>query len=201
MFRMRSMWCAVLGVFCAALVAAGPASADAVVPLQNYAVGGTLGLAKLGQNVTLPAGSAFNGSADITTGQLTGHVSVPTFTATIRVLGIPTQATLQLVEAQPAQGTFTLNADGTVTVDSSTSSTIYIRRLGLGLISVPSTCHTSAPVVLNLTSTGTLAGGFAFDGTTTIPPLTGCGPLGPTLSLLLSGPGNPYHITLAPPAS
>lgn len=200
MSRMRSALSAVAILLCAALVAAGPAAADAVLPLQNYAVGGSLGLAKLRQNVNLPPGSTFNGSADITTGQLTGHVSIPTFTATIRVLGIPTQATLQLVEAQPAQGTFKINADGTITVASSTSSTIYIRRLGLGLISVPSTCRTSAPVVLTLNGTGTLAGGFAFDGTTTIPPLTGCGLLGPTLSLLLSGPGNPYHITLAPPA-
>src|SRR5436305_136406 len=98
MSSMRALLCAVLVGVCVVLVAAAPASADTVVPLQNYTVGGTLGLAKLGQNVNLPAGSSFNGSADISTGQLTGHVSIPEFTATIRVLGIPTKATLQLVE-------------------------------------------------------------------------------------------------------
>ena len=41
---------------------------------------------------------------------------------------------------------------------------------------------------------------LAFDGTTTIPHLTGCGLLGPTLGTLLSGPGNAYHVTLAPPS-
>jgi hypothetical protein len=199
MSRMRSALCAALVVVVGALAAAGAASADVVVPLQNYVVGGTLGLAKLDQNVTLPSGSSFNGSADLTTGQLSGHVSIPTFTATIRVLLIPTQATLQLVEAQPVTGTFTLNSNGTVTVASTTSSTIYIRRLGVGPLSVPSTCRTAAPVALALNSTGTLSGGFRFQGTTTIPPLTGCGLLGPTLSLLLSGPENPYNLTLAPP--
>jgi hypothetical protein len=199
-YRVRAGWRAVLVGLCVVFVGAAQASADAVVPLQNYTVGGTLGLAKLGQNVKLPAGARFNGGADITTGQLTGHVSIPEFTAPIRVLGIPTMATLQLVEAQPVQGTFTLGANGTVTVNSSTSSTIYIRRLGLGFISVPSTCRTAAPVLLNLSGTGTLTGGFAFAGETTIPPLTGCGLLGPTLSLLLSGPDNAYDLTLAPSA-
>jgi len=181
------------------VLATAPAAADTVVPLQNYVVGGTLALAKLGDSVTLTAGATFNGAADLTIGQITGHVSIPEFTATIPVLGlVPTQATLQLVEAGPAQGTFKFNPDGTITVNATSASTLYIRRLGLLFVSIPSTCRTSAPILLSLN--GTLAGGFAFDGATTIPPLTGCGLLGPTLSLLLSGPGNQYHITLAPPS-
>jgi hypothetical protein len=184
----------------AALVVAAPASAaDVVLPFTNYKVGGTIGLANIGQNVTLPAGSTFNGSADITTGQLSGHVTVPEFTAPIKVLGIPTRATLRLVEAQPVQGRFSLGAGGTVTVKGSTSAVIQIRKLGLGILAVPTTCRTAAPVVLGLNTTGPISG-LAFDGVTTVPWLTGCGPLGPTLSLLLSGPGNPYHLTLAPPS-
>ena len=41
---------------------------------------------------------------------------------------------------------------------------------------------------------------IAFNGTTTIPRLTECGLLGPTLGTLLSGPGNAYHLELAPPS-
>ena len=33
-----------------------------------------------------------------------------------------------------------------------------------------------------------------------LPALTGCGLLGPVLSLLLSGPGNPYSLSIAPRA-
>ncbi len=198
--QLRKWMCALLVTLGGGLVTAAPAAADAVLPLQNYAVGGSLRLAKLGDTVNLPAGSTFNGSADITTGQLTGHVSIPEFSTTIPVLGLPTRATLQLVESQPSHGTFTLNADGTVTVNATSSSTLYVRRLGLLFVSIPSTCRTSAPIVLGLDGTGTLSGGFDFSGMTTIPPLSGCGVLGPTLSLLLAGSGNQYHITLTPPS-
>jgi hypothetical protein len=34
----------------------------------------------------------------------------------------------------------------------------------------------------------------------TLPDGTGCGLLGPTLGTLLSGPGNAYHLELAPPS-
>jgi len=200
MTRFRPAVPAALVALLAALVVAAPASAaDVVLPFTNYKVGGTIGLAKLGQNVTLPAGSVFNGTADVTTGQLAGHVTVPEFTAPIKVLGIPTRATLRLVEAQPAQGTFSLGAGGTVTVRGSTSAVIQIRKLALGLLSVPTTCRTAAPVVLGLNTTGPISA-LTFDGVTTVPWLTGCGPLGPTLSILLSGPNNPYHLTLAPPS-
>jgi hypothetical protein len=200
MSRLRLGLPAAVVAVLAGLVIAAPASADAVIPFQNWQVGGTLGLAKLNQNVTLPAGSTFNGSADLTTGQISGDVNVPEFTSTVRIFGIPTKVRLQLEEAQPLQGTFSLGAGGAVTVNASTSAIIHIRQLGLGFLSVPTTCRTSAPVALPLNGSGSLSG-LAFDGTTTIPPVTGCGLLGPTLSLLLSGPGNAYHLTVSPPAS
>src|SRR3982750_3680852 len=82
---------------CAVPASAAPA-ANVVLPFNNYQVGGSLTVKKLNQSITLPAGSSFNGSANLTQGTLSGHVSIPTFTSTIRVLGIPTQVTTQLVE-------------------------------------------------------------------------------------------------------
>ena len=186
----------------AACVVSAPAAsaADVVLPFANYQVGGSLTVKKLNQSIALPPGSTFNGSANVTQGTLSGHVSIPTFTSTIRVLGVPTHVTTQLVEAQPVQGTVKLDPDFTTHIRSSTSAILYIRKLRLGLLSVPTTCRTSAPIQLTLNYDGPLAFPINFDGTTTIPPLTGCGLLGPTLGLLLSGPGNPYHITLSPPA-
>jgi hypothetical protein len=182
-----------------ALLSAAPASADFVIQLKNYVVGGNLNVAKLNQSVNLPAASRFNGTADVTTGALAGHVSIPEFTVPISVLGLPTTATLQLTEAQPLTGTFKFHPDGSLTVNSSTSSTLHIRKLGLSFLTIPTTCRTSSPIFLKLDATGMLGNGLAFNGVTTIAPLTGCGLLGPTLSLLLSGPGNNYHITLKPP--
>jgi hypothetical protein len=191
---------AVTSVAACAVSVSTASAADVVLPFNNYKVGGTLTVKKLNQSISLPAGSTFNGSANVTQGTLSGHVSIPTFTSTIRVLGIPTQVTTQLVEAQPVQGTVKLDPDLTTHIRSTTSATLYIRKLRLGLLSVPTTCRTASPVQLTLNYDGPFAFPINFNGTTTIPPLVGCGLLGPTLGTLLSGPGNAYHITLSPPS-
>ena len=191
---------AVTSVVACAVAAPTASAADVVLPFSNYKVGGTLTVKKLNQSITLPAGSTFNGSANVTKGTLSGHVSIPTFTSTIRVLGIPTQVTTQLVEAQPVQGTVKLDPDLTTHIRSSTSATLYIRKLRLGLLSVPTTCRTVSPIQLTLNYDGPFSFPINFNGTTTIPPLVGCGLLGPTLGALLSGPGNAYHLTLSPPS-
>jgi hypothetical protein len=185
----------------AACVVSVPAAsaADVVLPFTNYQVGGSLTVKKLNQSITLPAGSTFNGSANLTTSELSGHVFIPEFTSTIRVLGIPTQVTTKLDEAQAAQGTIKVDSTG-VHIRSTTSAILRIKKLRLGLLGVPTTCRTADPIQLTLNYDGPLAFPLAFDGTTTIPPLTGCGLLGPTLGTLLSGPGNAYHVTLAPPS-
>jgi hypothetical protein len=191
---------AVTMVAACAVSASTASAADVVLPFSNYKVGGTLTVKKLNQSITLPAGSTFNGSANVTQGTLSGHVSIPTFTSTIRVLGIPTQVTTQLVEAQPVQGTVKLDPDLTTHIRSTTSATLYIRKLRLGLLSVPTTCRTASPIQLTLNYDGPFSFPINFNGTTTIPPLVGCGLLGPTLGALLSGPGNAYHLTLSPPS-
>ena len=196
---------AVLGA-AAALLAAGVVSvpaasaADIVLPFTNYKVAGSLTVKKLNQSITLPPGSTFNGQANITTQQLTGHVFIPEFTSTIRVLGVPTQVTTKLEEAQPVQGTVTVDPNFNVHLRSTTSAILRIKKLRLGLLGVPTTCRTAEPIVLTMNYDGPLVYPLAFDGTTTIPRLTGCGLLGPTLGTLLSGPGNAYHVTLAPPS-
>ncbi|MEA2330832.1 MAG: hypothetical protein QOH58_970 [Thermoleophilaceae bacterium] len=178
------------------------AAADAIVPFTNYQVGGSLTVAKLHQEIHLPSGSTFNGAANLTTGQLSGNVFIPEFTSTVRVLGIPTRVTTKLEQAQPVQGTVALDpTDGSLSIRSSTSAILRITRMRLGLLSVPTTCRTAEPIVLALNYDGPLATSFTFDGVTTIPRLTGCGLLGPTLGALMSGPGNAYHLTLEPPAA
>jgi hypothetical protein len=200
MSRVRRAGLGIAVALVAACALSVPAASAQVLPFDDYRVGGTLSLNKLNQSITLPEGSTFNGSANLATGQLTGDVFIPEFTSTIRVLGIPTHVTTRLEQAQPLQGTIALNADGSISIRSTTSAVLRIRRLRIGLLSVPTTCRTADPVVLTLNYDGPFAFPLTFDGTTTIPRLTGCGLLGPTLGLLLSGPGNDYHVTLSPPA-
>jgi hypothetical protein len=201
MTRVRRALLGTAAALAATAVVSVPAAtaADIVLPFTNYQVGGTLTVKKLHQKITLPQGSTFNGAANLTTNQLSGDVFVPEFTSTVRVLGIPTQVTTKLEQAQPVQGTVSLTG-GNVSIRSTTSAILRIKRLRLGLLSVPTTCRTAEPLVLTLNYDGPLAFPLVFKGTTAIPRLTGCGLLGPTLGALLSGPGNEYEITLSPPA-
>ncbi len=175
-------------------------AADVILPFSNYKVGGSLTVKKLNQSIALPAGSTFNGWANITQQTLIGNVFIPEFTSTIRVLGVPTNVTTKLEQVQPVQGSVTVDSNFNVHIRSTNTALLRIKKLRLGLLSVPTTCRTADPIKLTLNYDGPLVYPLAFDGTTTIPQLTGCGLLGPTLGTLLSGPGNPYHITLAPPS-
>jgi hypothetical protein len=195
----RALLCTIAALAAATVLAVPSASAqDIVLPFTDYQVGGNLTVKKLNQSITLPEGSTFNGTANLTTNELQGDVFIPEFTSTIKVLGIPTQVTTKLEQAQPVQGTVALNGSN-LSIRSTSSAILRIKKLRLGLLSVPTTCRTAEPVVLTLNYEGPLAFPLAFDGVTTIPRLTGCGLLGPTLGTLLSGPGNAYHVTLSPP--
>ncbi|MGH2981998.1 MAG: hypothetical protein ACRDKV_08155 [Solirubrobacterales bacterium] len=176
-----------------------------LIPLNNWQVGGSLGVKKLNDDIQLPPGAVFNGGI---TPQLTvaGHTTIPDFTTTVNLLGLlPNHISLSITEAAPTTGTVRANPDGTTTTKVTVSSDIRIKSLRAGVLPVPvgRNCHTSSPVVLNLEDTGPidLLNGFAFDGTYTIPKLTGCGLVTPTLNLLMAGPNNPYSLTLKPPGA
>src|SRR5215213_7033136 len=185
-------------LFIAALAAVGaavPAAQAAEIPFPGWTVKGD-------QKVTLPPGSRFDGVLDTTTQQLTGHVVVPRFTTRFTVLGVPADATLELVEAGPSTAKVVLG--GTTTIDGQSAFVINIRRLSSPLLPlnlVGGSCRTSAPVVLPLHYKGPpdFVNGFKFTGVTTIPSLTGCGLATPLLNLLMAGPNNPFNITIAPP--
>ena len=200
-FRART-----LGLTAAMLVAAAAFASSASaqsIPFSHWNATGSLTLKKLNQSVAFPAGSEFNGALDVPTRKLTGHVTVPVFTARLNVLGIPADATLELVETSPVAGTVVLG--GTTTIDATSSFLIRIRRVAspyLPLNLVASRCQTADPVTLQLHYSGPpdFANGFAFAGTTTIPRLTGCGLTTPLLTALMSGPGNPFSVRIAPPS-
>jgi hypothetical protein len=192
-------------LFTAVLAAFGmavPVARAAEIPFTGWTVKGDLTVAKLNQKVTLPPGSRFDGVLETTTQQLTGHVVVPRFTTRFTVLGLPADATLELVEAGPSTAKVVLG--GTTTIDGQSAFVIHIRKLSSPLLPlnlVGTSCRTSAPVVLPLHYRGPLdfVNGFTFAGTTTIPSLTGCGLATPLLNALMAGPNNPFSVGIAPP--
>jgi hypothetical protein len=196
---------ALVGVLAAvALLVSAPGASAAPFNFTNWDLTGSITLAKLKQSIAFPAGSKFNGSLELTNGQLTGHVTVPQFTSRLKVFGLPVDATIEFVEAQPVTGQVTFGSPN-ITIDATTSATLKIRRLSSPLVPlnlVGTSCRTSEPVVLPLHYVGppTLFTGFTFQGTTTIPRLTRCGLATPLLNQLMAGSGNAFTATIAPPA-
>ena len=196
-----------------ALAVAGVSSAsaaDTIIKFNNWTLSGSVTVKKLNQSITLPKGSTFNGSADLTAGTISGDISVPAFTSSVKVLGIPTTIGLTFTEAGPATGTIIDDptTSGNLDVNVSAKATLGITSLGILGINLPSSCKTSSavsfPLVADVPALD-LATGLSTTGTTTFPSVS-CGGLlggieGPLLTTLFSGPGNSYSLTIAPPAT
>jgi hypothetical protein len=182
--------------------------ADSVVEIQDWSLSGAVTDAALGQPIPLPPGATITGSADLTTGRLSGDISVPPYTATVSLFGfLPVQVGVRFTEAAPARGTITPDptTPGDLDVDLTSRDNIGITSVGLFGIHLPLDCATSRPVKFKLVATVPqtwLTRGGTFTGETTYPSIT-CGGLlgaveGPLLSLLFSGPNNDFSFTLTP---
>jgi hypothetical protein len=199
------------------LIVAPAAQGDIVVTLTqtNWHVSGALGNKKLGQDITLPTSSRYNGTVQISddnTGTLFGDTTIPPFTASLTIPQSPSQnfpAQIGVMIAGTASpnttGTLQINPDGTVTFDATTSSDMRITSLQLGPVTaqVGSNCHTSSPVLLPLHTTAPsvfdpLTNGLRFSGTYNLPPLTGCGAFTSLLNNRMAGPDNPFAVTISP---
>jgi alpha-tubulin suppressor-like RCC1 family protein len=185
------------------------------VNFENWKLTGSLTDKKLGQAITLPEGSTFNGSGELNTetgaGSVSGNLAIPAFTAQLKLLGIlPLELGMKLTPEGSIAGTVakseTVSGDETLTVPV---------KLGMGITSIsllglkiPTTCATterlSLSLVDNLTREELLTKGWSFSGSTTIPKIKCEGGLlgglfGAVLSALLSGPENAYGIKITAP--
>jgi hypothetical protein len=182
--------------------------------IENWLVAGTVHLNKLNQELTLPAGSTFNGAANLNletaTGPLTGSIAVPPFSETAKILGIPVTVGLEFSEVGTIAGSIepSKTVAGDLALSAPYDTNIHFTSLKILGITVPTKCVTAEPVAFNFLTNLTveeLATGWHFAGTTTIPTVK-CegGSLG-TLEAaiytgLYSGPNNTFAISITPPA-
>jgi len=178
------------------------ASADTIVPI-HWTVNASTTLKSLNLNVTVPPGS-FVGQVDLTTGALSGNLSLPAASRTISLFGFPlATATFSMKETCPITGHVNL-ATGSVTVNSSFTFSITSATLSFlpWLNLVGNHCHGVTPVTVNMSGPVNFTGASTFSSTYTVPNFTGCGFLvTPLLNLIIPGPGNTFTATFAPPAS
>jgi hypothetical protein len=184
-----------------------PASASVLKQsMENWTVSGSLTPKKLGEPVTLPEKSTFNGHAEILfvgnfehiNGTLEGTVKVPPFTATVPLLGlVPTKVGVTFEQVGTAKGTIKeapgstcpeFTNDHCTEVNVPTKVNVGITKLATGVelpgigveAGLETRCQTTEPIEFNLDGHLTLLElavvGPHFEGTTTIPTLSCKGP-------------------------
>ncbi|HEX4490283.1 MAG TPA: Calx-beta domain-containing protein [Acidimicrobiia bacterium] len=166
----------------------------------NWDVDATTHLKKLNQDVTVPTGS-FDGVVDLTTGTISGDITLPPAQMTLNLAGIGlVTANMQIVEAQPITGTldpstFAVSATAVFNINIPSAYPTATPTVNI----VGDTCTTSSPVSVTMTGTANLAGASTFSGTYTIPNLKTCGVTTTALNLVVPGPGNTFTAVVQPP--
>ena len=158
---------------------------------------------------TLPEGSRFNGHATVP-GALEGNTSVPAFKSTVRFLGIlPVTLGLTFNEAGPVTGTIASDPahSGNELIKATAKDTIGLTSVTILGLTVPTSCQTQEALTLPLEASEPLSQlttkGAAFSGETTIPAFRCSGNavgnvLGSVVTLLVSGPKNPFTLSIEP---
>lgn len=178
-----------------------PRQSGAGTHLTEWRVTGTIGLAKLRQTVELPPDTTFSGAVNMADGTTSGAMALGAVTSTIKLLGITIGSTSQMIPSGPLEGHVTVNPDGTIDMKAVSRIYMHLHALNIGRFRIPLTCRTVRPIEIPLQSQGTMSLDFhpSFSGTMTIPRFRGSGPVGWILSLCVSGPDNPFRISLALP--
>lgn len=171
-----------------------------VVKLDKWPLTASVGLKTLGQTVNLPTTSSFTADTDITAKTLKGSLSVPDFKQTLNIIGINSQVGMRITPVGETTGTAELDTAGNLHVHGTAYADITITSVW----GIPfGECKTVTPVAFPLNFDGPVSslgnGGLNFSGTTTFPQVKGC-IISAILSALMSGPGQTYSFTVAPPA-
>lgn len=177
-----------------------PPGGNLVVALDKWPLTASVGLKTLGQTVNLPATSTFTAEADVTQPRLSGTLDVPNFKQTIKIIGLPISVGLQITPVGNATGTVNLDTEGQLKIRGNAQANITITSV----LGIPfGECKTEKPVDFPLVFDGPVSslgnGGLTFQGTTTFPTIKGC-MISAILSAMMSGSGQTYSFTVAPPA-
>jgi hypothetical protein len=172
---------------------------DQRVPF-NWNVDATTHLQKLNQDVTIPTGT-FVGVVDLTTGQITGDITLPPAQTTLTLAGIGlVTANMQIVETQPITGTLdpsTFAVTATAVFNINIPSVYPAATPTVNIVG--NSCTTTSPVSVTMSGTAHLNGLSNFSGTYTIPNLKTCGVATTALNLVIPGPGNTFNAAVQPP--
>jgi hypothetical protein len=173
---------------------------DLVVTMDNWMLNGKVHLKTLNQDIPMPAGASLVTRSNVTTKALTGNMTVPPFSQTLKIIGLKVPVGLKISPAGDVNGSVELDGQGILHVHGKAPVNISVSSIGSKTLGE---CKTVTPIEFPLDYDGPLsalgAGTMAFQGAVTFPKLTGCS-LASTLSALMSGKGQTFTFTSKPPA-
>lgn len=188
----------------ALVLGASSAFADATLTL-TYPVSGSTFVAKTNASLNLGPGS-LTATADLTTGTVTGTMTLPDSTGSFTELGIvPVTATVAFTEVGPVTGTVDLQTGATTATANMSLRITDLKVAGIDTF-VGNHCQTVTPAKITVTSQpgfGVLNGG-PLAGTYTIPDFNNCGLLNSEAGLIdltIPGPNNTISLTLGTPTA
>jgi hypothetical protein len=150
-------------------------------------------------NFTLGLGpGSLAASVNLTTGVLTANLKLPDATGSFKQDGVvPVTATTQFINDGPTRGRLNLSTGAVRTTSKITLRIVDLKVSGAD-VPVGSSCETSAPVAVAVTSQSgfnPLKGG-KLSGTYTIPDFANCELATTLINLTLPGSGNTITLTL-----
>ena len=178
----------------------------------KYKIVATTFIKKAGLTLTTDPG-IFKGGIDLSTGQLTGSISLPnvTFTQSEAGVGLVT-ATSAVMPTKPVTGHVNL---GTFKVTSTSTFNIHLVSMYPAIPSLPKLplpipvvipkvnlvgdgCTTATPISVTMSGTAKLGAASTFKGVFTIPDFTNCGAMTEVINQEIPGPGNTFTATASP---
>ena len=178
------------------LAGGGAASADTTITLR-YPVTGTTHLATPNADVPLGPGH-LTATADLNTDAIKATLKLPEATGSFNELGlVPVTATVKLINNGPTTGTINPGTGAVTTTSKITMRIVDLKVAGIDL-PVGSTCQTSSPVSVTVSSQPgfSILKGGKLAGTYTIPPFAHCGLQTLLINLTVPGAGNSITLTL-----
>jgi hypothetical protein len=182
------------------LVAPSAGAADPTVTITDNLDASTH-LNTLNQDVKIPRGT-MTATINLATGALTGNITLPPATVTLRQVGLPiATATMAIAQTKPVTGHVDLT---TFHVTATSIFNIKVLRASPALLPfvnlVGNQCTTAQPVSVTMSGTADLTGPSTFTGTYTIPKFKTCQGATLALDVAISGPGNTFTATATPKA-
>ncbi len=177
-----------------------PVNGDFIVSLKNWKLDAVMGLAKLKQDVILPAGSSLMVDANMTKNLMSGSMSIPDFQQKLKVLGLPATTAISVRPTSDISGMVSLDGKGQMKIRGTGYADIVVTSVA----GIPvGECKTVEPVAFPLNFDGPVSalgsGNLTFTGTTSFPKLKGC-IISAIMSSLMSGDGQTFTFNVTAPA-